>query len=171
MTKTVIRPQTTTFDHTMSGLLAKRQDLLSDVEDLKEQIAEIRNDVRAIERSLRALGYDGDLGMMAGRQKNRMMYGRGDLLKAILAKLHDAGRPLKSRDIAIALIKQNGDDPRDRDTLHDLTRRVTKSLAPLRKDGRIHSRRDVDGQCLWSLQNQQHKQNQDHNDNDDKAFV
>lgn len=154
MEKTIIRPQTTTFDHTISGLLAKRQDLLSDVESLKEQIAEIRNDVRAIERTLRALGYQDDLSHMTGRQKNRVLFGRGDLLKAILEELRKAGHPLKSRDIALALIEQSGEDPNDRKTVKDLVRRVTKSLSPLRKNGRIHSTMGDDGQCLWHLEKQ-----------------
>jgi len=149
MTKTLVRAQTTTFDHTISGLLAKRQDLLSDVEGLQGKIAEIRNDVRAIERTLRALGFNGDLGMMTGRHKNRVLFRRGDLLKAILNELRTAGRPLKSREIALALMKQKGDDPKDRESLKDLVRRVTKSLSPLRNDGRIQSTIDEDGQCLW----------------------
>jgi hypothetical protein len=55
------RAHTKTFEHTITGLLAKRVDLFNEALGLRDRLAEIKNDVAAIDRVLRALRYNGDL--------------------------------------------------------------------------------------------------------------
>ena len=53
--------RTDTFEHTITGLLAKRADLFNEAERIRDRLAEIKNDIGAIDRTLSVLGYTGDL--------------------------------------------------------------------------------------------------------------
>lgn len=49
------------YQHTISGLLRKRGEMLLQLADLREQIAVLSNDLDSIERILETLGYEGEL--------------------------------------------------------------------------------------------------------------
>lgn len=145
-----IKPaRTETFEHTISGLLSKRRDLLTEAERLRDRLAEIRNDLSALDRTLGTLGFDGDLEGMMPKQRRHVVFGRGDLLRAILDELRGAERPLRSREIAQAIIAVRGDDPRDQRYIADLTRRVGKALRPLRTEGVVATVADGRGGVSW----------------------
>lgn len=139
------------YQHTISGLLSKRREMLTEAERLRDRIAEIRNDLLALDRTLSALGFKGDLEGMMPRQKRQVVFGRGELVRAILDELRGAERPLRSREIAQALIAVRGDDPRDQRYIADLTRRVGKALRPLRRDDAVRSTIDRSGNTAWSI--------------------
>jgi hypothetical protein len=145
--------RTETFEHTISGLLSKRRDLLTEAERLRDRIAEIRNDLLALDRTLSTLGFKGDLEGMMPRQKRQVVFGRGELLRAILDELRGAPQPMTSREIAQAIVAVQGNDPRDKRYVADLTRRIGKALRPL--VGTIVMRRtDVGtGGLAWALGN------------------
>lgn len=77
-----------------------------------------------------------------------MILGRGELIRAIMDELRGAERPLRSREIAQALIAFRGDDPRDRRYISDLTRRVVKALVPLREKGLVKAGKDQHGNSV-----------------------
>jgi hypothetical protein len=60
---------TTTYEHTISGLLAKRVALFNEAVRIRDRLGEIKNDVAAIDRVLSALGYKGNLEAHMPRQK------------------------------------------------------------------------------------------------------
>lgn len=149
---TEFRPaRTETFEHTITGLLTKRRDMLTEAERLRDRLAEIRNDLQALDRTLGTLGFKGDLEGMMPRQKRQVVFGRGDLIRAILDELRGAERPLRSREIAQAIVAVRGDDPRDQRYIADLTRRVGKALRPLKVSGEVRSRSDARGSISWTL--------------------
>ncbi len=47
--------------HTISGLLRKRSELMTEAQRLREATAVVSNDIESIERVLAVLGYSGDL--------------------------------------------------------------------------------------------------------------
>lgn len=98
--------RTETFDHTISGLLAKRADLFAEAERIRDRLAEIKNDIGAIDRVLGTLGYAGDLDATMPRQKREVIFGRGEMIRGILAELRHAEGPLSSREIAQNLIEK-----------------------------------------------------------------
>jgi hypothetical protein len=151
MTKQIRPARTETYEHTISGLLSKRREMLTEAGRLRDRLAEIRNDLQALDRTLETLGFKGDLEGMMPRQKRQVIFGRGELVRAILDELRGADRPLRSREIAQALIAVQGNDPRDQRYIADLTRRVGKALRPLTACGSIMSARDQHGGVLWSL--------------------
>lgn len=138
------------YVNTISGLLTKRREMLTEAEHLRDRLAEIRNDLQALDRTLATLGYTGDLEAMMPRQKRQVIFGRSELKGAILDELRGAERPLRSREIAQALIALHGEDPRDQRYIADLTRRVGKALRPLVVSGDVRSIRDAHGGITWA---------------------
>lgn len=141
--------RTDTFEHTIAGLLTKRADLFNEAERIRDRLAEIRNDIGAIDRTLSVLGYTGDLDAAMPRQKREVIFGKGELSKAIYGELRTATGPLSSRDIAREIVAMRGEDARDRKYLADLTKRVSKALRQLREAGEVRSTQDQNGNLLW----------------------
>ncbi|MGV2127325.1 hypothetical protein ACQZ4Q_14675 [Agrobacterium vitis] len=137
------------LNHTVSGLLTKRSQLFSEAERIRDRLAEIKNDIGAMDRTLNVLGYKGDLDAAMPRQKREVIFGRGELSKALMAELRHAESPLSSRDLAREIISLRGEDARDRKYLADLTKRVSKALRALRSDGLVRSQVDVKGNLTW----------------------
>jgi hypothetical protein len=133
----------------ISGLLAKRADLFNEAERIRDRLAEIRNDIGAVDRVLGTLGYSGDLDAEMPRQKRNVLFGRGELTRAILDELRTATGPLASRDIARAILAVNEQDPRDRKLLTEHTRRVSKALRVLKGRGLAHGAKDAAGKMVW----------------------
>lgn len=141
--------RTDTFEHTISGLLTKRADLFNEAERIRDRLAEIKNDIGAIDRTLSVLGYTGDLDAAMPRQKREVIFGRGELSKAIMGELRHAEGPLSSRDIAREIVTMRGEDARDRKYIADLTKRVSKALRQMRDEGHVRSAVDEKGNLYW----------------------
>lgn len=139
----------TDYSHTVNGLLQKRADLFNEAEHLRDRLAEIKNDIGAIDRTLVVLDYKGDLDAAMPRQKREVIFGRGELSKAIYRELREADGPLSSRDIAREIVALRGEDARDRKYLSELTKRVSKALRAMREDGNVRSVTDQKGNVLW----------------------
>jgi hypothetical protein len=136
----IIKPaKTETFEHTITGLLAKRVDLFNEAIGLRDRLAEIKNDVAAIDRVLGTLGYKGDLEAQMPRQKREALFGRGDLRRTIIDALRNALRPLTTREIAEAAAAQAGQDLNDKVMMRDMGRRVSSALCVLKQDGSVLS--------------------------------
>lgn len=145
-----MRPaRTETFDHTITGLLKKRADLWNEAERIRDRLAEIRNDIGALDRTLNVLGYTGDLDAAMPRQKREVIFGKGELSKAIYGELRTATGPLTSRDIAREIVALRGEDARDRKYLSDLTKRVSKALRAMREAGEVRTVADAKGNLMW----------------------
>jgi hypothetical protein len=139
-----MRPaRTETYEHTISGLLAKRVELYHEAERIRDRTAEIKNDIAALDRVLHTLGYAGDLNADMPRQKHERLFGQGELTRAILDVLRDATEPMATRDIAREIISVNEQDARDRKLLSEVTRRVSKALRIQAQRGGV--RRVTDG--------------------------
>lgn len=141
--------RTDTYEHTISGLLAKRADLFNEAERIRDRLAEIKNDIGAIDRVLGTLGYAGDLDAAMPRQKREVLFGRGELSKAIFGELRHATGPLSSRDIAREIVTMQGNDARDRKFVSELTKRVSKALRSMKAEGHVRSVADAKGNLSW----------------------
>lgn len=147
----IARARPTDYSHTVNGLLTKRAELFNEAILIRDRLAEIKNDIGAIDRTLTTLGYEGDLDACMPRQKREVIFGRGELTKGILTELRHAEEPLGSREIASLLISTRGEDARDRNYLTQLTRRVSKALRILKKNGVVRSAPDNRGNLFWEL--------------------
>lgn len=151
MRDTVKRARTETFEHAISGLLEKRVQLFHEAERIRDRLAEIKNDIGAVDRVLGTLGYEGDLDAAMPRQKRHVLFGRGELTRAILDVLRDAQEPMATREIARAILAVNEFDPRDRRLLTEHTRRVSKALRVLKAKGLARGSQDHAGNMVWAL--------------------
>lgn len=142
--------RTETYEHTISGLLKKRADLFNEAERLRDRMAEIKNDIGALDRVLGTLGYAGDLDAEMPRQRRQVLFGPGELTRAILDELRDATEPMASRDIAREILSVNEQDARDRKLLTEHTRRVSKALRVLKKNGLVQGAADQAGNRIWT---------------------
>ncbi|MFZ3182508.1 MAG: hypothetical protein WA156_20410 [Methylocystis silviterrae] len=156
MAETIKPARTETFEHTISGLLTKRADFFNEAERIRDRLAEIKNDIGAVDRVLGTLGYKGDLDAAMPRQKRHVLFGRGELTRAILDVLRDATEPMATREIAREILAVNEQNPRDRKLLTEHTRRVSKALRALKGQG-IAKRETVRGSISWTLQTIQRK--------------
>lgn len=145
--------RTETFEHTITGLLGKRADLFHEAERIRDRLAEIKNDVGAIDRVLGTLGYTGDLDAEMPRQKRQVIFGRGELTRAILGELRGADGPMSSREIAQSVIATSGQDARDRKFLSEHTKRVSKALRALKEENVVRSSVDGKGNVMWAMRN------------------
>jgi hypothetical protein len=116
----------------------------------RDRLAESTNDVSAIDRVLGTLGYTGDLDAEMPRQKREVIFGRGELTRAILGELRGSDGPMTSREIAQSIVCLRGEDARDRRYITELVRRMSKALRKLTAEG--HVRRPVDdkGNVMWA---------------------
>lgn len=151
MSETIKRSRTETYEHTVNGLLTKRADLFNEAERIRDRLAEIKNDVGAIDRVLGTLGYTGNLDAEMPRQKRQVLFGAGELTRAILDELRDAPEPMATREIARAILAVNEQDPRDRKLLTEHTRRVSKALRILKQRGFVRRQVDSSTRSLWSI--------------------
>ncbi len=151
MSDTIKRSRTETFEHTINGLLTKRADLFNEAIRIRDRLAEIKNDIGALDRVLGTLGYTGDLDAEMPRQKRHVVFGKGELTRAILDELRDATRPMTSRQVAQAVVAVGGQDARDRKLITDVTRRASKALRQLKLAGEARSAVDAKGNMVWRL--------------------
>lgn len=153
MNDTIRKARTETYEHTITGLLAKRVDLYHEAERIRDRMAVIKNDIAALDRVLSTLGYTGDLNKEMPRQKHERIFGQGELTRAILDVLRDATAPMATRDIAREILAVNEQDARDRRLLTEVTRRVSKALRIQRDLGRI-SAMQMDQLRVWKIQSE-----------------
>lgn len=107
--------------------------------------------IGAIDPILGSLGYEGDLDAQMPRQKREVIFGRGELTRAILDELRGATGPMTSREIAQGIVAVSGQDARDRRYVFELTKRVGKALRSHRDDDLVRSAVDTRGNVQWSL--------------------
>lgn len=81
-------------------------------------------------------------------RQREVIFGRGELTRAILSELRDSEAPLSSREIAQSIIVLRGEDARDRKYLSDLVKRVSKALRQ-RDDGNVKPLKDAKGNIVW----------------------
>ena len=131
--------------------MKKRADLFNEAERIRDRLAEIKNDIGALDRVLGTLGYTGDLDTEMPRQKRHVLFGQGELTRAILDVLRDATEPMASREIARDILSVNEQDPKDRKLLTEHTRRVSKALRILKQNMAVKSSVGCSGIYSWVL--------------------
>lgn len=144
------RHRSTTFEHTISGLLTKRADLFQEGANIRARLAEIRSDIEAVDRALSVCGYKGDLDAAMPRARREVMFGKGELTRGIFDELREAEGPLTSRQIAERVATLARDEPADRRFITALTRRVSKALRVQRVASAVVMGKDATGNVVWS---------------------
>ena len=140
-----------TYEHTISGILTKRAELLGEAESIRDRLAAIKNDLDALDRVLvNTFDYKGDLDAQMPRQKRHVVFGRGELTRQVLAILRRSDKPMTSRQIAQEIVSDSGLDARDRKYVTDLTKRVGKACRQY-PEGTIKKAADGLGNVVWRV--------------------
>jgi hypothetical protein len=142
--------RTETYSHTISGLIAKREEMMEETALTRERLAVLSNDVEALDRVLERLGYDGPVKLTA-RVPRVVLFYRGELRQFLLGQLREKG-PLTSRQMAEALIQTEGKDARDRRMMADVTRRIGKALRQMEGAEMVAREKRRDGQFWRALE-------------------
>jgi len=138
------------YEHTISGLLKKRSELMGEAQSLRAHMAEVANSIDSIDYVLRSLGYQGDLDGMRPRSNRVVYFHRNELRRFLIDELRNADSPITARDLAEKIIGLEGKDSRDRALRNDMVKRVGKSLKLLRQQGVIVSN-GVHSNLTWAL--------------------
>ena len=75
------------YDHTITGLLRKRDELMGEMQAHREAMACLHNDVEAVDRVLTAPGYVGDLEARTARSNRVAIFYRNELRQWLLREL------------------------------------------------------------------------------------
>jgi hypothetical protein len=84
------------YQHTISGLLRRRSELMGDAQRLREELAHIGNDIEALDRTLISLGHKGDLKSVQPRGNRIVFIARDELRRFLLDELRLALQLLSS---------------------------------------------------------------------------
>lgn len=126
---------TSTFEHTINGLLQKRSEMMEEMAVTRERLAVLSNDVEAIDRVLERLGYDGDI-KLTPRTPRIVLFYRGELRQFLLGQLREHG-PATSRMLAERLVQIERRDASDRRMMADVVRRLGKALRLMQSAGLV----------------------------------
>jgi hypothetical protein len=120
--------------HVVSGLVAKRSELVGQIEKLQDEIAGIRALMDCIDGSIR------------GKRTNKTngYLKHGEAQRFALDTLRSAGKPISSRDIVNEIIKRKNITIKQ-DTVHTIQKLVLGSLHNLEKRGIVKSAKNEDG--------------------------
>lgn len=143
--------RTDTYDHTLAGLLSKREELLRETQECRERMAILANDVDAIDRVLDTFGYRGELNGGTPRQARIVLFYRNELREYLLSELRKAEGPLSLRQLACLVCQCEGKDYQDRRLLTDMTRRVGSCLRKMRATKVVDNARGKDGSAVWTI--------------------
>ena len=139
------------FQHTISGLLTKRSQVVQTLRDAEYALADAQADVDAIDRALKLVGFKDDPRPYMPKRKNRRIFKKGEMLSGAYAVLREADGPLSSREICLKLLSDKGLDALDKKTVNQVTSRVYKALLREKEAGLLHSNRDAKHRLMWGL--------------------
>jgi hypothetical protein len=144
------KARTDTYQHTISGLLSKREEMLEELAVLREREGVLANDLEALDRVLENLGYDGPV-KLTPRVPRVVLFYRGELRAFLLSSLREHG-PSTSRQLAERLVSLENKDARDRRMMADVVRRIGKALRQM-QDAKLvtGSKAQSMGEYLWRL--------------------
>lgn len=136
-------------DHAVSALVRRRRELTGEIDALLSRIAAITDDVRALDQVMLLFRPDmrpEAIPSVAYRPKADWAQ-RGEVQRAVLNIMREAGEPLECAAITKAVMTARGTDP-NAYPLH--RKRVSRTLDKLRTRGLATMARDG-GRLLWRL--------------------
>lgn len=142
--------RTETFQHTISGLLLKRSQMMDELVVIRERMGVLSNDIEALDRVLETLGYDGEIKLTA-RVPRIVLFYRGELRQFLQNQLREHG-PMTTRQMALNLVNLEGKDARDHRMMCDIVKRMGKALRQMVDVGMLaRTPAKVKGEYVWRL--------------------
>jgi hypothetical protein len=139
------------YDQTIRGLLAKRVELCHQAQELRSQLSTVGNDIAAVDRALRLLDFEADYDALMPKNVGKKQHKRGEIGRKVSSILRTATTPVTSRQIALQIAEDRGDNPNDHAHMVKLTNNVPRVLGGMRKQGRVVSEGNGNGVKLWQF--------------------
>ncbi|MDR3421571.1 MAG: hypothetical protein P4L80_10080 [Xanthobacteraceae bacterium] len=146
-----MKTSTETYEHTISGLLQKRREIMEEMAVARERLGVMANDVEAIDRVLERLGHNAALEMTLQLPPRFVVFYRGQLRQWLLTQLREHG-PATTRQLADRLVKVQQKDSSDRRLMLDIVDRVGKGLRHMQSARLIvGTQKTKRGENTWRL--------------------
>lgn len=132
--------------HVVSGLVAKRSELVGQIDKLQDEIARIRALMDCIDGSIKIFDPEYDLRTIKGKRTNtrNKQFKRGEFQRLTLNILRTSGSPITSRDIVNEMIRRKGFESTP-ELVQKLQRLILGTLHNLEKRGIVKSAKNEDG--------------------------
>lgn len=142
--------KTETYQHTIGGLLQKREEMTQELATIRERLAIISNDIQSLDRVLETLGYQGEI-KLTPRTPRIVLFYKNELRQYLAGQLREHG-PMTTRQMAENLIKVEGKDVRDRRMTVDVVRRMGRCLRNMQQiKMATRSPQKIKGEYVWRL--------------------
>ncbi len=139
-------------EHTIHGLLRRRQETAAALELAQGQVRQLVSDVDALDAVLRMFQPDLDIGAVRVRPSPRRHAAfRGESSRLILDMLREADGPMATRDIVARVMELRKLNPADRELAETMRQRVASSLRGLRQRGTVTSSEGRGAGVRWHL--------------------
>ena len=145
-----MKTSTDTYEHTISGLLQKRTEIMQEMAVTRERLGVMANDVEAIDRVLERLGHD-TANAERPQSPRAIVFYRGQLRVWLLGQLREHG-PATARQLAQRLVGFQQRDSSDRLLMDDVIRRVGRALQNMHS-ARLATKMQSSkrGENLWAI--------------------
>ncbi|MEX2520829.1 MAG: hypothetical protein WD969_16035 [Paracoccaceae bacterium] len=134
------------YEHAISGLLHKRDEIAKRIDALRVEGARLTNDMRAIERALHAFGVQG---IPQPPRAYQYTFERHELRRFILAHFRQHGTAT-TRAITESIFAAKGLDPDDRKHRKDVQSTITRALIHMADRGLVERTGSPRG-YVWRL--------------------
>jgi hypothetical protein len=132
----------------MSGLRAKRDEILGEIDRLEGFIAGLRADLSQIDAVVGILNRVP--ASYAPRTTRKRLFQRGETGRIVFAALRRSELPLSTREIVALVAAQKGEDVSDQIVVSSIMNRLGKSLAKYRQRGDVLGERQGN-MTYWRL--------------------
>lgn len=138
--------------HIVSTLRAKRDEIEAHIAELRRQLDRAERDLSHVNAvlTLYELSPETQTKFPAYANLNRL-FAYGEMFKLCKRALEEAGKPLNTREIALAVIRMKGWDEADMQLRKAVAYRLIQSLGTAALQGRIANAGKQKGVRLWRL--------------------
>ena len=139
-------------EHVITGLLRKRQSIADELDAAQNKVRLLVQAIDAVDATLKLFQPDMEIGIVRVRPTPRRHTAfRGESSRMILNMLREAGGPMTTRDIVLAVMTARGLNVTDKPMAETMRMRVSSSLRGMRERGSVTSSEGRGASILWTL--------------------
>ena len=133
-------------------MLRKRQSIADDLDAAQNKVRLLIQAIDAVDATIKLFQPDMEIGIVRVRPTPRRHTAfRGESSRMILNLLREAGEPMTTRDIVLAVMTARGLNATDKPMHETMRMRVGASLRGMRDRGSVTSSEGRGASVLWSL--------------------
>ena len=140
------------MEHVLSGLMAKRGELAGRVDALQDQLRQAMIDMDHVDCTILIFDPDAKLDEIKAKPMPPRHHAfKGQVTRAILAMMREAGDPLDSMTITLRLMAERELNQADTRLVKTIQKRVSAALRNMRDRGLASSTQGKKGLLLWTI--------------------